>query len=90
MGLGYRHPIWRCALRDDMDPYAFMDSVAGTGCLIRLIFLAALITRYVAYYRRAVRQYLDGPLSTEIPRYVHRHWDALVKDLAVEYRIVCA
>ena len=89
-GLGYRHPGFGDAHYGiDMDPYAFMDSGGGYGgSLIRLIFLAALDNpEYVAYYRRAVRQYLEGPLSTEnILRHVHRHRDAIAEDLAVEYR----
>ena len=89
-GLGYRHPGFGDAHYGiDMDPYAFMDSGGGYGgSLIRLIFLAALDNpHYVASYRRAVRQYLDGPLSTEnILRHVHRHRDAIADDLAVEYR----
>ncbi len=89
-GLGYRHPGFGDAHYGiDMDPYAFMDSGGGYGgSLIRLIFLAALDNpKYVAYYRRAVRDYLDGPLSTEnILRHVHRHRDAIAEDLAVEYR----
>jgi hypothetical protein len=89
-GLGYRHPGFGDAHYGiDMDPYAFMDSGGGYGgSLIRLIFLAVLDNpKYVAYYRRAVREYLDGPLSTEnILRHVHRHRDAIAQDLAVEYR----
>ncbi len=89
-GLGYRHPGFGDAHYGiDMDPYAFMDSGGGYGgSLIRLIFLAALDNpQYVAYYRRAVREYLEGPLSTEnILRHVHRHRDAIAQDLAVEYR----
>jgi spore coat protein CotH len=88
-GLGYRHPGVDAHLYGThTDPYGFMDSGGGSGYgLISMLFRAMLDNPgYRQYYQQQVREYLQGPLTTEnIMRHVHRHRDAIAAEMKHEF-----